>query len=92
MKSMDLDNELIEFILPKLIEFRNCFEEGNTSHPTSIEIKELEDWTFILDKMIQAFKILDGRRRDEEELDESKDYEIEEGLELFSKYFTSLWC
>ena len=56
------------------------------SFPTDVEFKP--EWDLILRKMINAFRIIEN---DDVEEQIGKWDEVEEGLKLFSKYFTALW-
>lgn len=79
-----LDSTISKFILPRLKYFRN----HRFSWPERLESKE--EWTNILDKMIKAFEF----RISEEYLsttDKKKFDELNEGLDLFCKYFLDLW-
>jgi len=78
----DLDHTMATFILPRLIKFR----EINQGHPGNL--KTQEQWNEILDKMIYSFqRIVDGA----DAIDEQSHDNIDEGLQLFGKYFRSLW-
>ena len=74
----NLDITIAKFILPRLKYFR----ETTISYPhTTIG---LDGWHEILDKMIYSF--------DEILKDDSTDQDkIQEGLELFAKYYVNLW-
>lgn len=77
-----LDHAIACFVLPRLVHFKKVKQ----SYPSGITY---EEWDEILDKMIYAFKeivkenanfmIGENRKR------------VEEGIELFAKYFFSLW-
>ena len=69
---------IAKFILPRLKYFR----ETTISYPDND--KGMDGWHEILDKMIYSF--------DEILKDDSTDQDkIQEGLELFAKYYTDLW-
>lgn len=78
----NLDFTIARFILPRLVHFKKI------QHSTPASLSEKE-WNEILDKMIKAFALL----TDQESLFASRKQQetIEEGLNLFAKYFQSLW-
>lgn len=78
----NLDHTIATFILPRLIKFR----ETNQGHPGIFESQE--QWNEVLDKMILAFKKI---LEEFDTVDITNEDGIEEGLELFAKYFRSLW-
>ena len=73
------------FILPRL----KAFREGFCGYPTVLESED--QWGEILDKMIFSFDYV--VREDEEfEVREDEYYNrVQEGLDLFAKYFFNLW-
>ena len=74
----NLDITIAKFILPRL----KYFKENTISYP-QVDIG-LDGWHEILDKMIYSF--------DEILKDDSTDQDkIQEGLELFAKYYVNLW-
>ncbi len=78
-----LDLTIAQFALPRL----KAFKPFAQSFPSSITSDE---WDLILDKMINAFEIMvNGDRwpalNDEDALI------VQEGCELFGKWFTNLW-
>ena len=74
----NLDITIAKFILPRLKYFR----ETTISYPQAD--MGLDGWHEILDKMIYSF--------DEILKDDSTDQDkIQEGLELFAKYYMNLW-
>lgn len=77
----NLDNTLAKFIYPRLVRFR--YITGN--RPSSLSE---EEWDTILSKMIYSFGTLQGERVYFNEEEKEK---INEGLELFSKYYFDLW-
>lgn len=83
----NLNMTIVKFILPRLELFRKVTD----SYP--IEMKSLNEWDDVLDKMITAFRLIYEsytRVKNPEEI--KKDYKIiEEGLDLFRKYFYDLW-
>lgn len=88
----NLEHTIASFIAPRLEEFIKYYAPLAT--PESIidkygsERGNLE-WLRILRKMKYSFDCLStpaGIRRDDEELDK-----VQEGLDLFARYFRSLW-
>jgi len=78
----NLDRTIAEWVLPKLIKFR----EVTPSYPGSCE--SLEEWRGILDKMISSFRIVvDSVALGSAE----EDKEFDEGMRLFAEYFRALW-
>ena len=84
------------FVLPRL----KYFKEKTCGYPTCFN--NIEEWHEILDKMILSFERIVNEEeypsseyiskfKDEHEAYEAFDNEIKEGLELFGKYFRSLW-
>jgi len=75
----NLDVTIAMFVLPRLKEYRKKI----CSFPWTLTVEEYED---ILDKIIAAFELV---------VDNDRDYVspegIQEGLDLFSKYFLTLW-
>jgi len=102
----NLDEKIIEFILPRLRRFRDEVEQEincGLPHKHSSNINNLtnsikddwlttEEWLSILNKMIVAFEIAHS---DEWEYDEDKRKEevkkYQEGMKLFTVYMRSLW-
>lgn len=92
-----LDYHLAELILPRLIAFKKSKRNGvpgclckvdGTDQDFEAEGKQ---WEEILDKMILAFEfIVKDDWKSIEELVE-RDKKIEEGIQLFGKYFRALW-
>lgn len=72
---------LSEYIYPKL----EAFRDNTYSNPICLGSKK---WTNILNKMIFAFKTLAD---DDIIIEDKQQKKIEEGLELFAKYFRHLW-
>lgn len=83
-----LDTTLALIIHPCLVEFRSkCF-----GYPA--ELEELEQFHAILDKMIWSFKeIAYEDAPNPQNAEEFDDYyaRLDEGLQLFSEYYRSLW-
>lgn len=95
-----LDHTLAVIILPALKELK----KDNTGHPCGLDpiadVSEFgncgkcgceQKWDEILDKMIWSFKQI--VEDDEESHDNYKEYNerIQEGIELFGKYYRTLW-
>ena len=82
-----LDITLAKYILPRL----EKFEILNTNiHPC--EFKNMEEWHKIINKMIYSFKfILKDELIIDIELSKAEDKRVQEGLDLFARYFRDLW-
>ena len=78
----ELDNNITDFILPRLKEFRKKIGSPPTGEMT------LEEWKDILNKMIIAFELNDN---DETEWTEEEQKKYKEGMFLFAEYFQELW-
>lgn len=52
------------------------------------QLNSMEEWQEILGKMITAFEII---KRDDWEEQDKRQKELQEGLDLFAKYFRNLW-
>lgn len=78
----DLDVHLAKIILPRLIYFR---KQPLMSYPIGLTEDE---WLEILDKMIFAFATVVEGPWDVEPSDWD---DVQEGLDLFGKWFTHLW-
>ena len=102
-----LDHTITDFVLPRLISFRNgggnSYLDGPSGSPllegyTEEQHDEMyEEWLRILDKMILAFEYHKLHMNDVESFEaykleaERRDKVIEEGLALFAKYYRNLW-
>ena len=77
------DNTLAQLIVPRLQAFKALDKHGCPP-----DFKEMRDWNNAIQKMIDAFELMkyagDTNTEDEEQT-------IEQGLDLFRKYFRSLW-
>lgn len=74
---------IAQFTLPRL----KAFKVGQVSYPASLTV---EEWEAIVDKMIYSFEfVCDEKRWMLETPTES--IVIQEGFELFGKWFTHLW-
>ena len=82
-ETWNLDYTMAKFILPRLKRFRDITK----CYPP--ELKSLDEWQKILDKMIWGFdSIVNGY---DDFLNPEHNKKQQEGLDLFSKYFTALW-
>lgn len=70
-----------KFILPRL----KRFEEVNPCYPGNLTMKE---WKNIINKMISAHKLI---VEDKVIYSDEEDKKIEEGLDLFHKWYRHLW-
>ena len=77
------DNTLAQLIVPRLLAFKALDKHGGPS-----EFKDMREWNNTIQKMIDAFELMKyaGASHTEEE-----ERTIEQGLDLFRKYFRSLW-
>ena len=86
----NLDHTLSLVIHPSLLKFKEKLN-GHPSHVT------LEEWEIILDKMIWSFgQIVNWNEEEPDYLHSKEEYDayhakIQEGLDLFGKYFRNLW-
>ena len=84
-----LDIAIAKFALPRLRALRNLPPMG---HPISVTY---EEWLETLDKIIYAMDFIvrddSGKMEDEEYLDEENHHRVQEGLELFGKFYQQLW-
>lgn len=77
-----------EFILPRLKLYK---EDSFKAHPND-EGWTIEKWDGCLDKMIRAFELsIEHTKVEKTEFPKKKKEQMQEGLELFSKYYTELW-
>ncbi len=82
-ETYSLDYVISQFVLPRLKRFR----ELTNGFPS--ELSSMTEWKIILDKMIAAFE-LDVKRFDCTFTDMEQKV-LNEGFELFFKYYHSLW-
>jgi hypothetical protein len=75
-----LDSTLAEIILPRI----KILQELKSCYPCNLTE---EEWNSILNKIIRAFEIC----QDDVWESKSEAAEIEEGLQLFVKYYRNLW-
>ena len=76
----NLDDTIVNFILPRLKEFKKI----NSEYPGCLTEQE---WNEILDKIINSFQLL----KKNEWINEKEDEKINEGLLLFIKHLRDLW-
>lgn len=83
----NLDYYLARKILKPLKAFRGSLEVSGGGYP--VETKSMEEWLGILDKMIFSFQNeVDGN----DNLGDTEKYQkVQEGFELFGKYYQNLW-
>lgn len=81
----NLDTTFCEWIIPRL----KTFKEKTIAYPPNLN--NLEEWHSILEKMIVAFETHNKDIPDTLEDIEKEDAIINEGIELFCKYFNHLW-
>ena len=77
----NLDYYIAKFTLPRL----KLFKKVTMGYPC--DLKSINEWYNILDKMIASFEILATDEWDTQ--DEQKI--VNEGLDLFRKYYQDLW-
>jgi hypothetical protein len=82
-QTWNLDARFSEYMLPRLRRFR----EIHCAYPCELTP---EEWNAILDKMIFAMEWLSTDMLEREETVEMWN-KVQEGMELFGKFFTSLW-
>lgn len=88
----NLDKTIAQFISPGLKLYKNSYD------CIPCEIKDRDEWDEILDKMIYSFDYYASNQRYEIDfstysMDELKAHrdKIQEGIDLFAKYFRELW-
>lgn len=82
----NLDVTIAKFVLPRLKRFKEII----TSCPGTFEgDDDIEQWYTILDKIIFSMEKISQDNYSDPNLDIDK--KVEEGLELFGKYFSALW-
>lgn len=77
------DNTLAQLIVPRLQAFKALEKHGGPD-----DFKDMREWNNTIQKMIDAFELMKyaaGKQSDDEEKT------IEQGLDLFRKYYRSLW-
>ena len=77
------NNTLAQLIVPRLQAFKDLDKHG--CHP---HFKDIREWNNTIQKMIDAFELMKyaGATHTEDE-----ERTIEQGLDLFRKYFRNLW-
>ena len=92
----DLDSCLAEIIVPALQRFR----KETHSYPAEFadDNEGFKKWEALLDKMIWSFEqAIDGYNQEIDkkrfDMDAQKQYikEVQEGIDLFAKYYMNLW-
>ena len=77
------NNTLAQLIVPRLQAFKAIDKHGGPS-----DFMDIREWNNAIQKMIDAFELMKyagaTHTEDEEQI-------IEQGLDLFRKYFRSLW-
>lgn len=82
----NLDYDFANYIYPRLKAFKKA---SSGSYPYCSGSSK--GWEEILDKMIEAFKLLSEGTWEIDLTNKDKQRIISEGLELFSKHFLNLW-
>ena len=77
------DNTIAQLIVPRLQAFKALDKHGGPP-----DFKDMREWNNAIQKMIDAFELMKyaGRVNTKEE-----ERTMEEGLDLFRKYFRHLW-
>ncbi len=77
------DNTLAQLIVPRLLAFKALDKHGGPS-----DFMDIREWNNAIQKMIDAFELMKyaGATHTEDE-----ERTIEQGLDLFRKYFRNLW-
>ena len=84
-ETWNLDGTIAEFIIPRLKVFKTKL------HGYPGDLTE-ESWNEIIDKMILAFELNLSNKYDwDKRASTENDAKIQEGLDLFAKYFRHLW-
>ena len=79
----NLDITIAEFILPRLELFKKVVD----CYPC--ELNSIEEWYDILDKMVESFRII--TTSSSYKIDTKHEKCVEQGLDLFRKYYHDLW-
>lgn len=77
------DNTIAQLIVPRLQAFKALDKHGGPP-----DFSEMREWNNAIQKMIDAFELMKYAGRVNTKKEERT---IEEGLDLFRKYFRSLW-
>lgn len=94
-ETWNLDANIANYILPRL----KRFKEIGTTYPGIDEAITPDGWNEVLQKMINAFEILGNEMIDKVDLSSEGwaeeiyrlNREVDEGLQLFAKYYRDLW-
>ena len=94
-ETWSLDITFAKYIIPRLKKFK----ELNNGYPGIEEVNTPEKWDEALDKMIQAFEYVanefdwwvDNPKYDCFDEEKRRQVVINEGLQLFAKYYMNLW-
>lgn len=93
-ETWNLDITFAKYIIPRLKKFKKL----NNGYPGREEMDTPEKWDEALDKMIQAFEYVVNefdwwKDNPKYNFDEGKRRQtvINEGLQLFAKYYMNLW-
>ena len=78
----NLDFAIAKFVHPRLV----CFKKVNNGHPCMLSEQE---WDDVLDKMIKAFELI--ITKDLWSISAEEEKQIDEGLDLFRKWYFDLW-
>lgn len=73
---------LAQNIVPRLLAFKALDKHG---HPDGM--KDMREWNNTIQKMIDAFELM----KYSQVVDKNEQNTIDEGLQLFCKYFSDLW-
>ena len=89
-ETWNLDHTIACFVLPRLAYFREHMHGTPNDFIDFDENMQIigehsDEWAATIDKMINSFELIASEK------DIGHDKEIQEGLELFGKYFRSLW-
>lgn len=84
-----LNSVIADFVIPRLKKLKIIM----SGYPVDIwnekksDEQAMKEWRRILDKMITAFELFSN----DWECNEEKKQKVEEGLDLFRKYYINLW-
>ena len=87
-ETWSLDSSITLFVLPRLKRFREIVKDCG-SYPANL--KNLNSWLKILDKMIFSFEIMFKEWKTGEFISKEAQEKKNEGLKLFAEYFEDLW-
>lgn len=73
---------LAQFIAPRLLAFKALEKHGGPQ-----DFKDMREWNNTIQKMTDAFELM----KYDYIYSEEEEHTIEQGLDLFRKYFRSLW-